>query len=88
MFKKNTKRILVLIVAVLFLILGVAGLVLPFLQGILFLAIGFVLLSMLSPTVQEKIERQTRKYPKVHAIVLKVEKIIRSIWKIVINSSF
>lgn len=79
MIRRHTKRLLVLIAAIVFVILGLAGLVLPVLQGVLFLAIGLVLLSVLSPTIQEKVAAQTRKYPKVHAVVLRIEGIIRSI---------
>lgn len=76
---RHTKRVLLLIFAIIFLVLGVLGIFLPFLQGILFLAIALVLLSMLSPTVREAIERQTRKHPKVHSVVLKAEGFIRKI---------
>ncbi len=76
---KHTKRIAVTILALLFLVLGVVGLFLPFLQGFLFIAVALVLLSMLSPTIREKIEKQTRKYPKAHVIFMKVEDFIRKV---------
>jgi len=40
-----------------FIIFGLVGLVLPFLQGILFLAIGFILLSLWSPRIREYMDR-------------------------------
>ncbi len=49
-----------------FLLLGLAGLVLPILQGWLFLIIGLLLLSAYSPTLRAWIEKHTVKYPKVH----------------------
>ncbi len=70
---RNTKRTFIFIIAVLFLILGVIGLVLPFLQGILFLAVGVVLLFFLFPNLREKSYKYTVKYPKVHTLILKVE---------------
>ncbi len=70
---KHTKRVFVTILAFFFLLLGLAGLVLPFIQGLLFIAVALILFSMLSPTVREKVEAQTRKYPSFHAIVVKIE---------------
>ena len=45
-------------------VLGVLGLFLPILQGILFLAIGMVLLSYESPWFKEKLTSVERRYPK------------------------
>lgn len=70
---KQTKRAIVLIVGALFVLLGIAGLFLPFLQGILFLIIGALLLSAYSPTLREWIQIRTRRYPKVHYWVLRAE---------------
>ncbi|OGC82851.1 hypothetical protein A3D68_02625 [Candidatus Adlerbacteria bacterium RIFCSPHIGHO2_02_FULL_52_17] len=76
---RNTKRTVIFVLGILFLIFGVIGLVLPFLQGILFLAIGLMLLSLFSPTLREWLERHTRKYPKLHSAVLSIEQFIRRI---------
>ncbi len=76
---KHLKRTLLFIAAFLFLGLGLIGLALPFLQGFLFLAIGLILLSIASPTAREWIEHHTRKFPKVHEFVQKVEKRITDI---------
>ncbi len=73
------KRGLIFVIALIFIILGLVGLALPFLQGFLFLAIGLILLSIASPTARMWIEHHTRKYPKVHAFVEKVEKQITKI---------
>ena len=73
------KRIILFIVAILFLILGLIGLALPFLQGFLFLAIGLILLSIASPKARAFIETYTRKYPKIHTFVAKMEKKISSV---------
>lgn len=48
-----------------FVVLGVVGLVLPFLQGILFLAIGFALIAPESPWAQDKLARVRRRYPQM-----------------------
>lgn len=76
---KFTKRLAVLIVALVFFVLGVIGLFLPFLQGILFLAVALILFSLLSPTIRMWMETHTRKYPKLHAMVVKIETYIRGI---------
>lgn len=67
--KKELKRILVLSLATVFLLLGLAGLVLPVLQGWLFLAISALLFSMYSPAMRRWIDTHTVKYPKIHAFV-------------------
>ncbi|MBI10071.1 MAG: hypothetical protein CMM55_11140 [Rhodospirillaceae bacterium] len=48
-----------------FIVLGVLGLFLPILQGILFLTIGGMLLSMESPTAQRILDRLRSKYPSL-----------------------
>lgn len=70
---KELKRILILAAAIIFLILGVVGLALPFLQGFLFIIIGLILLSIASPTARAWIEHHTRKFPKLHRFVEKTE---------------
>jgi uncharacterized membrane protein YbaN (DUF454 family) len=74
--RRQAKRAFVFFLALVFLALGLIGLVLPFLQGILFLTISFFLLSMLSPRFRDQVEHQTRKWPKFHAIVVKAERYI------------
>ena len=71
--RKKIKRGFVLVAGITFIGLGLVGLVLPFLQGILFLAIGLILLSLWSPKMREFIDRHTVKYPKMHKIVRDVE---------------
>lgn len=48
-----------------FVVLGVAGLFLPFLQGILFLAIGLIILSGVSPRARLWRQRLVVRYPAV-----------------------
>lgn len=71
--RKHTKRVLVLSLGVAFVVLGLVGLVLPFLQGFLFLAIGLLLLSLYSPTIRAWMDKHTVKYPKLHTMVAKAE---------------
>mgnify|MGYP002629676086 FL=1 len=46
-----------------FMIVGVAGLFLPILQGVLFLAIGLIILSSVSPYARLWRQRLVRRYP-------------------------
>jgi hypothetical protein len=61
------KRWLRLIIGWKFVILGVLGLFLPFLQGILFLAIGLAILAPESPWAQRQLDRLRRRYPQMSA---------------------
>ncbi|OGC84632.1 hypothetical protein A3F55_03110 [Candidatus Adlerbacteria bacterium RIFCSPHIGHO2_12_FULL_53_18] len=76
---KHTKRIIIFTIGVFLLLLGVVSLALPFLQGILFILVGLFLLSTFSPTMREWIEKHTRRFPKVHEAVLKVQQFISRI---------
>ena len=69
----KAKRIFVIALGVFFVLLGIAGTVLPFLQGILFFAIGLILLSFSFPKIRIWMEKHTIKYPKLHLAVKKVE---------------
>jgi uncharacterized membrane protein YbaN (DUF454 family) len=48
-----------------FVVLGVLGLFLPILQGVLFLAIGFYLLSQESPWARRFIDKMRQRYPRL-----------------------
>ncbi len=71
--QKGVKKILVLFVGIIFIILGLLGLVLPFLQGILFLIIGFILVSLCVPKIRILIKKHTDKHPHLSPIVNKIE---------------
>jgi uncharacterized protein YqgC (DUF456 family) len=72
--RKKLKRGFVLTGAILFILIGLVGLLLPFLQGILFIAIGLLLLSLVVPQVRTFLDRHTVRYPRVHRIVLDAER--------------
>ena len=71
--QKHIKRTFVIIAGVFFILLGLVGLVLPILQGVLFLAIGLLLLSLYSPTLRAWIDKHTVRFPRLHKIVQDVE---------------
>ena len=71
--KKKLKRVLVIALGSFFILVGLAGLVLPILQGWFFLVLGGLLLSMYSPSLRAFIDRHTVRYPKIHAFVAKAQ---------------
>jgi uncharacterized protein len=50
-----------------FVLLGVVGLFLPLMQGVLFILIGLVLLSAVSPRARLAIQRIRRRWPRTGA---------------------
>ncbi len=74
MMQTKVKRILIVTLGIVFILLGLCGLVLPFLQGILFLIIGLLLVSLCFPRVRLWINKQAEPYPKLLAVILKAEK--------------
>lgn len=73
MLKRQLKRLIVLTLATVFLLLGLAGLVLPVLQGWLFLMISALLFSLYSPSLREFIHRHASKYPRIHPYIHKAQ---------------
>lgn len=63
------KRIALLIVGWLFIVLGIAGLFLPFLQGILFLLIGLVILSTEYHWARRVLEKVRTRFPKLGNVI-------------------
>jgi len=61
---RRTRSLIIQGLGWVFLVLGFFGLFLPILQGILFLAIGMVLLSYESPWFRKKLTWFERRYPK------------------------
>ncbi|MBI4088360.1 hypothetical protein HY418_03205 [Candidatus Kaiserbacteria bacterium] len=77
--KSRFKRTLIFGTGVIFVLVGIIGLALPFLQGVLFIVIGIILLSIASPAIRTWAERHTRKFPKIHEFVKKMEKRITDV---------
>lgn len=59
------KRIVVHLVGWSFVLLGIAGLVLPILQGILFLLVGLFILSTVSPWAARLLHRIRKRFPRI-----------------------
>ncbi len=66
-------RILTTVLGYAFLLLGVAGLFLPVLQGVLFILVGLLLLSRHSPWARRLLERFKARYPKAGEMVVRAE---------------
>lgn len=77
--KKRIKRTAFFVAGAFFVLLGIAGLALPFLQGFLFITIGLILLSISSTRARTWVESHTRRFPKVHAGFEKLERWILGI---------
>jgi len=74
MMHKKVKKVLILTLGIIFILLGLFGLVLPFLQGILFLIIGFMILSLYFPIIRLHIQKHAQKSTHVLSLVNKAEK--------------
>lgn len=59
------KRLIKLILGWAFVALGIVGLVLPILQGLLFIAIGFAILSQESEWARRQVEKLRHRYPRL-----------------------
>lgn len=60
------KKTLRIAAGILFLVLGVAGLFLPVLQGIIFIIVGLVLLAPYSPFMQRRLDALRIRYPRMY----------------------
>jgi uncharacterized membrane protein YbaN (DUF454 family) len=72
--KRNAKKLFILILGIIFIILGIVGLVLPFLQGIIFIVIGLILLSFFFPEIRLSLNKHTERYPHLSSLINRVEK--------------
>lgn len=62
--RSRRKRLAILVSGWFFIVLGILGLFLPILQGVLFLATGFYLLSLESPWAKRLMQRFEARYPR------------------------
>lgn len=66
-------RIILLIIGIIVVIIGIAGLFLPILQGLLFVFIGLFILSFASPRFKWHMHKTCSRWPKFHEKMLKAE---------------
>ena len=61
--KRQIKRLVVLMIGWLLVAFGVVGLFLPILQGVLFILLGFLVLSRESETAHRWLQKGRKRYP-------------------------
>jgi uncharacterized membrane protein YbaN (DUF454 family) len=59
-----------------FLVLGVLGLVLPILQGFLFIAVGLLILGRYAPWASRLLDRACATHPRVASVIEKAESVV------------
>jgi len=79
--EKKVKKILTFIIGWFFILLGVLGLFLPILQGILFIAIGLLILSKESRWAKRVFVKLRRRYPEQHEKLEKFRRKFFSLFK-------
>jgi uncharacterized membrane protein YbaN (DUF454 family) len=75
--KKKIKKIIILTLGISFILLGLLGLVVPLLQGILFLLIGVILLSFYFPQTNTILKKYLHKHPHLVEKIEKIEKKVK-----------
>lgn len=70
---QRLRPIVVQVLGYAFLLLGVLGLFLPFLQGFLFLFVGLIILARHAPWAERLLDRIRRQHPKFDEIIGKAE---------------
>ena len=63
--KPRVKRILVLVAGWSFILLGIVGLFLPFLQGVLFILVGLIILSSQYAWARLLLRKLRERFPKI-----------------------
>jgi uncharacterized membrane protein YbaN (DUF454 family) len=79
MLKKHLKILVTIILALLCILVGIAGLVLPLLPGVVFVVLGLLLIATVSPRVDSWINKITFKYPLTRAPAEALKKFIERI---------
>jgi uncharacterized protein len=63
--KPGVKRVLVLVAGWSFILLGIAGLLLPFLQGLLFILVGLIILSSQYAWARLLLRKLRQRFPRI-----------------------
>ena len=78
---ENSRKVMHIILGFTIVLIGIAGLVLPILNGVLFLIIGLIILSFESEKLEHKLFSLTKKNTTIHSWHLKLEKILRKLFR-------
>ncbi|MFA6257871.1 MAG: hypothetical protein WC671_02580 [Candidatus Paceibacterota bacterium] len=71
--RKKIKKVFILTLGIIFILFGLIGLIIPFLQGIPFLIIGFMILSLYFPKIRLQIQKHAQKNKHSLSFVNKIE---------------
>jgi uncharacterized protein len=82
---QRVKPILMQVLGYAFLVLGVVGLVLPFLQGFLFLAIGLIILARHASWAQRLLDHFRKRHPKAGELIDSAETKADEWWRWVVS---
>ena len=82
---RSLKRYVILGLGWFFVVLGILGIFLPILQGILFLLIGFILLSRESEWAQRQLDNLRKRYPKFAEKYDEAEARANRLWRRIIR---
>ncbi len=77
----STRKFLHIILGIFIVILGVAGLVLPIINGTVLLIVGFILLSFESLFVEKHLNNLTKRNSFIHGIHLKLDVFLRKLFR-------
>lgn len=79
--RNQIRKILYLLLGLVLILLGIAGLVLPVINGTILLIIGFIIISFESPTLEKKLYTLTQKNAIIHSLYVKIDKFLRTFFK-------
>jgi uncharacterized membrane protein YbaN (DUF454 family) len=86
--KKTIKEVITFVAGWIFIILGIVGLFLPFLQGVLFLLIGLLLLSKKARWARSILMKLKERYPRIYLNAQKKWDIMKRYFKKILQKRF
>lgn len=75
------KKVIHIVLGLVLVIIGVAGLILPLIHGILFLLVGLILLSFESPYVEQTLSRLAKKNKKLDDWYIRASRYVQKVFK-------
>lgn len=78
---RNLSKVLTVSIGVIFVILGLAGLVLPLVNGTVLLIVGFIIISFENLYIEKKLLHFTKKNKTIYTIHSKLDLFLRKIFK-------
>lgn len=74
--RRRVKKFSIQMLGFLLILLGIAGIILPVLNGIFFLALGIILLSLYSPKAKELLKKASGLHPKAAYVITRAERVV------------